>query len=116
MAKDTSKAEQTTTSTGWTPEKRLAHAAKMREVFAKPEERAKISAGVKAYYADHTHPLKGKTMSDAAKARIREGVQRYYATHDHPNKGIALTESHKDSIRQAMLARNKANETDEVTE
>jgi len=71
-------AKKSAKSTGWTDEKRAAHAAKMREVLGRPEEKAKISERVKAYYAEHDHPLKGKTMSDTAKANIRAGVQRYY--------------------------------------
>ena len=46
-----------------------------------PEEIEDIRTKVKAYYATHAHPMKGKTFSEEAKANMRAG---------HANRKAAL--------------------------
>lgn len=71
-----------------------------RGTIRPPKHRAAISNSLKAYYAEHSHPLKGVPRSDQTKALISAN-----------RAGKPVSQSTKEKIRQARLGTTASEET-----
>jgi hypothetical protein len=80
---------------------------KVRQAWT-DEQKQNMSEKMKAYWAEHEHPLKGKPMSDEAKEALRQKLKDYYAQEGvtGPMTGRPVSDETREKIRQSHLARS----------
>ena len=82
-----------------------------------PEERAKRSASLKAYYETHRHHSAGRTVSDETKAKISAEKLKWWAdpaVKEHVTERIreaVQTPEHRAHMSQALMGRTFSAET-----